>query len=92
MLRIATLVLGLSAGAALAAPEFFRVADLQRGAVLTIRERPDAEAQAVGEIPWNGRGIRGFGCTADTPSGRTWCRVKYGNAVGWARRRYLQPE
>ena len=92
MLRIAALVLALSAGAALAAPEFFRVADLQRGAVLTIRERPDVEAPAVGEIPWNGRRIRGFGCTTDTPSGRTWCRVKYGNTVGWARRRYLQPE
>ena len=92
MLRISALALALSAGAALAEPEFFRVADLQRGAMLTIRERPDAEAQAVGEIPWNGRRIRGFGCTTDTPSGRTWCRVKYGPAVGWARRRYLQPD
>lgn len=92
MLRLAALALALSAGAASADPEFFRAADLARGAALTIRERPDTEAPAVGGIPWNARGIRGFGCTNETPSGHTWCRVKYGDAVGWARRRYLQPD
>ncbi len=33
-----------------------------------------------------------FGCTNDTPSRTTWCRVKAGRALGWARRRYLAPE
>ena len=93
MIRIpAALALALLVGASSGPPEFFRVADLARGAVLTIRETPDAGAAAVGEIPWTGRRIRGFGCTTETPTGRTWCRVKYGDALGWARRRYLQPE
>ena len=91
-LALAGLALALIANAAAAAPESFRASDIQPGEFLSIRERPDADAPALGRIPWNGRRIRGFGCTTDTPSGRTWCRVKYGEALGWARRRYLQPE
>ena len=60
------------------------------GDVLTIRERPDADAPLIARVPSNGR-LVGFGCTNETPSGRTWCRVKYGRALGWARRRYLAP-
>lgn len=72
--------------------EFFRVVQLGRKHVLSIRERPDAAAPLIGDIPWNGRRIRGSGCTSDTPSGRTWCRVKYRGVVGWTRRYYLRPE
>ncbi len=46
---------------------------------------------ALGQAPPGAR-LRGFGCTADTPSGLTWCRVKAGPILGWARRRYLSPE
>ena len=92
MLRLVVLFVLLTAGAAVAEPESFRVSDNEPGAVLHIREQPDGDAPAVGRIPWNARRIRGFGCTTQTPSGYTWCRVKYGSAVGWARRRYLQPE
>jgi len=60
--------------------------------VLHVRDRPEADAEVVARIPRNARGVRGFGCTNETPSGYTWCRVKYGDVVGWARRRYLQPE
>jgi hypothetical protein len=70
----------------------FRIVGIDRGRVLRIREVPEASANPVAEIPWNGRGVRGFGCTNDTPSGFTWCRVKYQEAVGWARKRYLQPD
>jgi uncharacterized protein YraI len=92
MLRIALVVLALTASAVEAAPESFRVSGIEPGSVLHVRERPEAEAEAVARIPWNARGVRGFGCTTDTPSGHTWCRVKFDGAVGWARRRYLQPE
>lgn len=71
--------------------EFFRVEGLPPGDTLSIREAPDADSAALGQAPPRGR-LRGFGCTNDTPSGLTWCRVKFGPVVGWARRRYLTPE
>lgn len=74
-----------------AEPEPFLVDGLPRYEALTIREGPDAGAVALGEIPV-GRRVLGFGCTADTPSGHTWCRVKFRGTVGWARRRYLTPD
>ena len=92
MIRTALVVLALTAGAAQAAPETFRVSGIDPGSVLHVREQPEAEAEVVARIPPNTRGVRGFGCTNETPSGYTWCRVRYGGAVGWARRRYLQPE
>ncbi|NEU13949.1 SH3 domain-containing protein [Methylobacterium sp. BTF04] len=73
------------------AAEAFRVNGLPRGETLSIRDTPEAGAAALGQVPEGAR-IRGFGCTSDTPSGLTWCRVKSGPIVGWARRRYLAPE
>ena len=85
----AALIVGVSA--ARAEPEPFRVSGLPRFDALTIREGPDAGAAPLGEIAV-GRRVLGFGCTADTPTGNTWCRVKFGPTVGWARRRYLTPD
>ncbi|MBX9930564.1 MAG: SH3 domain-containing protein [Methylobacterium sp.] len=73
------------------AQEAFRVSGLPPGDTLSIRETPDAEAVALGQAP-SGARLRGFGCTADTPSRLTWCRVKAGPILGWARRRYLAPD
>ncbi|RVU20681.1 SH3 domain-containing protein [Methylobacterium oryzihabitans] len=86
--RAAAVLLVLSGAPALA--ETFRVDDVPPGDSLGIREAPDADSPAVGRAPANAL-LRGAGCTNDTPSGRTWCRVKYGAVVGWARRRYLAP-
>lgn len=101
MLRITLLTslatgLGTAAWLLAAAPparavEFYRVEGLRADDGLTIRQTPDASAEAVGQIPV-GRRVTGFGCTNDTPSGTTWCRVKFGRALGWARRRYLAPD
>jgi hypothetical protein len=93
--RSATLLvvaLAAAPAAAQSTQEFFRVTEIRRGDSLSIRERPDADGAVVARIPANTRHVRGFGCTNETPSGHTWCRVKYGDAVGWARRRYLAPE
>ncbi|GJD49864.1 hypothetical protein OPKNFCMD_2599 [Methylobacterium crusticola] len=88
----AAALLVLAAGAAPArAQEAFRVDSLAPGDTLSIREAPDAATPVLGQAPARAR-LRGFGCTNDTPSGLTWCRVKYGAVVGWARRRYLAPE
>lgn len=85
------LLLSGIAGPTLADPEAFRVTGLPRDEALSIREGPDVGEPVVAEVPV-GRRLIGFGCTNDTPSGHTWCRVKYGDAIGWARRRYLAPD
>lgn len=90
-LLLAVLVAQIPAVPAMAEPEQFRVSGLPRDEALSIRETPDAGAAALGQIPV-GRRVLGFGCTTDTPSGLTWCRVKFGPVVGWARRRYLTPD
>ena len=79
----------LAAGSARAEPESYRVTGLAPGEALSIRVEPDAAAEQIGEIR-----VRAlvFGCTNDTPSRTTWCRVKAGRTLGWARRRYLAPE
>lgn len=88
---ILTALILLAAVGPAGAAEPFRVEGLPRDDGLTIRETPDASAPALGQIPV-GRRVLGFGCTTDTPSGLTWCRVKFGRTVGWARRRYLTPD
>lgn len=85
------LALLLATGAGAGAAETFRVEGLPRDDSLTIREAPDAGAPALGQIPV-GRRVLGFGCTNDTPSGLTWCRVRFDRTLGWARRRYLTPD
>lgn len=79
----------LAAGPAWAEAAVYRVTGLAPGEALSIRVEPDAAAEQIGEIR-----VRAlvFGCTNDTPSRTTWCRVKAGRTLGWARRRYLAPE
>ncbi|GJE16426.1 SH3 domain-containing protein [Methylobacterium marchantiae] len=91
MRSLLILALTLAAGPAVAETGAFRVAGLPRGDSLSIRETPDASAPVLGQAPEGAR-LRGFGCTNETPSGLTWCRVKAGPILGWARRRYLAPD
>ncbi|TXM74115.1 SH3 domain-containing protein [Methylobacterium sp. WL103] len=86
---LAGLLLSFSTGAVRADPVPYRVDGLPRGETLSIRAEPDPSAEVVGEI--RARALVA-GCTNDTPSRTTWCRVKVGRTVGWARRRYLAPE
>lgn len=90
-MRVLPLLVTLLAFAAPAAaePQSYRLDGLPRGESLSIRAEPDPSAEIVGEI--RARALV-FGCTNDTPSRTTWCRVKVGPTLGWARRRYLAPE
>ena len=88
-LRAAGLGILLAGGTALAEPAYYRSSGLAPGESLSVRAEPDAGAERVGEI--RARAVV-FGCTDDTPSRTTWCRVKAGSVAGWARRRYLSPE
>ncbi|WP_083936091.1 SH3 domain-containing protein [Methylobacterium sp. B1] len=76
-------------GHARAEPQVYRISGLPPGEPLSIRAEPDPSAEQIGEI--RTRALV-FGCTNDTPSRTTWCRVKAGRVLGWARRRYLAPE
>ena len=89
-LLLAGLVL-VAAEKAVAQEQYFRVVGLGPRELRNIRERPDGDAPVVAAVPPRSR-LRGFGCTANTPTGRTWCRVKSGDAVGWARETFLRPE
>lgn len=80
----------LAAAPAAAQSQFWRVTGVEPGDVLNIRETPDPEGAIVGGIPANARRVRGFGCE-ETAAGQGWCRVKYGDVVGWSRARYLRP-
>ncbi|GJE71902.1 SH3 domain-containing protein [Methylorubrum podarium] len=91
LLPALTLALILAGDLSVRAAETFRVEGLPRDDSLTIREAPDAGAPALGQIP-AGRRVLGFGCTNETPSGLTWCRVRFDRTLGWARRRYLTPD
>jgi uncharacterized protein YraI len=79
----------LAAAPARAEPETYRISGLPPGEPLSIRAEPDPSAEQIGEI--RSRALV-FGCTNDTPSRTTWCRVKAGRVLGWARRRYLAPD
>lgn len=86
---LACLLVILGTGAVWGDPVPYRVDGLPRGETLSIRAEPDPSAEVIGEI--RARALVA-GCTNDTPSRTTWCRVKVGRTVGWARRRYLAPE
>ena len=89
MRRLFLAIILLMALPAQSPPTFYRVVGVARGDGLNIREQPDAESDLIGQIPRNAR-VRGFGCTDDTRTGASWCRVKHGTLVGWGREKFLR--
>ncbi len=87
----AAAALVLAGGVQAGEPESWSVVEVAPGDQLNIREHPSVEAVIVGGIPRNGRHLRGFGCEV-TPQGQEWCRIKYGQTVGWVNRRFLRRE
>ena len=61
MLRVAGALFALLVLAAQAAPTTYRVVGVKRPDMLNIRERPDPDSDLIGQIPADGRRIRGFG-------------------------------
>ena len=79
-------------------PDYFRVTGVSENDALNIREAPEAGATKLGEIPWNGDGIRNLGCEGGLSfaewEGATeaerkaaaqtrWCRVSHDGVEGW---------
>jgi len=80
-------------------PDYFRVTGVAENDVLNIRDAPEAGAPKLGEIPWNGDGIRNLGCQGGlsfaewevaseaerkAAAQTRWCRVSYEGVEGWA--------
>lgn len=88
-------------------PDYYAVTGVAADGFLNIREEASARSRKIGEIPHNARGLQNLGCTG-VPSfaewlkmsgaerkraGRDrWCRVRYGNTVGWVSGRYLMED
>ena len=69
-----------------AGPSFW-VNGVARDDVLNMREGPSSEAEVVGEIPSDGRGVRIIGDCRDM-----WCLVSFDGVKGWVNRSYLMYE
>lgn len=69
---------------------FFQVHGVPDGYNLNIREQPDTNSPLVGQIPARTRKIHGFGCTDNTSTAKLWCRVKYGDLVGWVSDQFIR--
>ncbi|MBL8583512.1 MAG: SH3 domain-containing protein [Rhizobiaceae bacterium] len=55
---------------------------------LNMRDRPGSRSPIIGEIPFDGTGIRRLGCTPD----ERWCEVRYRSQQGWVDARFLRRE
>jgi Bacterial SH3 domain len=64
--------------------EMFRVAGVEIGDALNVRSGPSEFHEALGTIPYEGRGVHIVGeCEA------SWCPVRYGDLSGWVNASYL---
>jgi uncharacterized protein YraI len=88
-------------------PDFYAVTGVAADDVLNLRSGPSPDADKIGEIPHDGRGLQNLGCEgaptfaewqAMTPEQRTesgkkrWCRVRFGDLEGWVAGRYLRED
>ncbi len=69
----------------------FRVVDVASNDVLNIRSGPGVDNPVVGEIPFDGTGIRVTGDGLVVAGGR-WVPILYGNITGWVNSQYLVEE
>ena len=102
------LALSLAAPLALAdadGPDFYAVTGVAPGDVLNLRAGPSGNAERIGVIPHDARGLQNLGCQgqpsfaewqAMSPEERVrrgkrvWCRVRYQGVEGWVAGRYLR--
>lgn len=78
--------LPLSAQTATILPGLGDVAGVASNDILNVRAEPNAEAQILGTLPHNGKGVEVTGFDA---SGK-WARVNMGEVAGWASARFLR--
>ena len=62
---------------------YARVVGIRWNDVLAVRSGPSTRYARIGNLPPDATGIEILECT------RSWCRIRYGNMVGWAFSKYL---
>jgi len=93
-----------SAHATADGPDYFAVIDVASDSTLALRSEPSGEAEEVGRIAHDARGLRNLGClglpslaewermsAAERAQSRNvhWCRVRYRGLEGWLPGRFL---
>lgn len=102
------LALSASEGFATAdGPDHWAVQGVAADDVLNIRSEPTAASDKIGEIPHDGRALDNLGCVGQPSleewtamsaderrkaALRRWCKIRYGDTVGWVAGRYLMED
>lgn len=87
-------------------PDFFAVTNVSRNDSLNIRVMPNSEATKVGEVPYNGGGLRNLGCNGVSFSqwlemsererieagNKRWCKIEYKGVSGWVHGKFLKED
>jgi hypothetical protein len=63
---------------------YARVSGIQWNDTLAVRTGPSTRYRRIGDLPPDATGVEILECT------RKWCRVRYGNLIGWSYAKYLR--
>jgi hypothetical protein len=63
---------------------YARVSGIRWNDTLAVRTGPSSRYRRIGDLPPDATGVEILECT------RRWCRVQYGNLVGWSYAKYLR--
>jgi len=63
-----------------------RVSGIRWNDTLAVRTGPSTRYHRIGDLPPDARGVEILNCV------RKWCRIRYGNLVGWSYAKYLRSE
>jgi len=63
---------------------YARVSGIRWNDTLAVRTGPSTRYTRIGDLPPDARGVEILTCT------RRWCRIRYGNLIGWSYAKYLR--
>lgn len=86
-LGILLLTLVCDVNAAEASATYLRVKNVPQGNVVWIRSAPAYSSKRIGQLPYDARHVRSYGCQRLTID--RWCKVRYLGVRGWVSQRYL---
>ncbi len=63
---------------------YARVSGIRWNDTLAVRTGPSTRYRRIGDLPPDATGVEILECT------RKWCRIRYGNLIGWSYAKYLR--
>ena len=63
---------------------YARVSGIRWNDTLAVRTGPSTRYRRIGDLPPDATGVEILECT------RRWCRIRYGNMIGWSYAKYLR--